>query len=424
MKPTQSLLLRSITILILAPAAAVAARADDWERFRGPGCSGVEELADVPTQWSATQNVAWKTAMPGPGASSPIVHDGRIFLTCYSGYGLEEDEPGPMSKLQHVVVCVDGKTGEILWQQSTPADQPEREYRGFVALHGYASGTPVTDGKAVYAFFGRSGVVAYDMDGKLLWRADVGKETHNWGSGASPIIYRSLLIVNASVESESVVALNRETGREVWRVGDIVDSWSTPAIVALPDGSQELVVSLHSKVVGIQPVTGSLLWHCDSVPDYVCPSVIANDGIAYITGGRKPTALAVRAGGRGDVTDSHILWQIRETPKVPTPLYHDGLLYWVSNRGIACCIDAETGDEVYQERLDDMGRVYASVVLLGGNLYAVSRENGTVVYKPGRALEVVARNDLDDPSIFNATPTPMGDRLLIRSDKYLYCVGD
>ncbi len=415
--------LRSAAFCCLMVLSATAS-ADDWMRFRGPTCSGVDLQADVPTEWGPTENIAWKTAMPGPGASSPITCNGRIFLTCYKGYGLDEDNPGQMTGLEHVVVCVDAASGEILWQRATEAEQPEREYRGFVALHGYASGTPVTDGKVLYAFFGRSGVVAYDMEGDELWRADVGDQTHNWGSGASPILYKSLLIVNASVESESVVALNKDTGREVWRVGDIVDSWSTPAVVDLPDGSQELVVSLHSKVVGIQPVTGSLLWHCQSVPDYVCPSVIAHDGIAYITGGRKPTALAVRAGGRGDVTDTHVLWQIRETPKVPTPLVHDGLLYWVSNRGIAACFEADSGEEVYQERLRDAGRVYGSVVLLGDYLYAVTRENGTVVLEPGREFKVVAENRLDDPSIFNATPTPLGNRLLLRSDKYLYCLGE
>jgi len=399
----------------------------DWTRFRGPDARGVSDATGVPATWTAEENVVWKTPLPGFGASSPITCGDKIFLTCYSGYGLSKDEPGEQDDLQHILLCFDQTDGKVVWAKATEAELPDTKYGGFIALHGYASSTPTTDGQAVYAFFGRSGVFAYRLDGRPLWRADVGDGTHNWGSATSPILFENLLIVSASVESESVVGLDKKTGEEVWRVPDVKSSWSTPLVVDLADGSHELVVSSHSKIRGIDPATGKVLWECAGVPDYVCPSVTAHDGVVYVTGGRKPFTFAIRAGGRGDVTDTHVLWELGETPKVPTPLYHDGHLYWVSQRGVAVCVDAKTGEVVYEERMDVSGRgdkVYASPVLVDGKLFCVTRSDGTIVLAPGPEFNEIARNDLGDDSIFNATPVPLDDdRLLLRSDRYLYCIG-
>ncbi|OHB72628.1 MAG: hypothetical protein A2V70_04805 [Planctomycetes bacterium RBG_13_63_9] len=405
----------------------------DWPQFRGPGGSGVADETGLPERWSATEDVVWKTALPGPGGSSPITLGNKILLTCYSGYGADPDEPGNEEDLLHHVVCLDRTSGKILWNKRSRARLPEHAYDGgYVNLHGYASGTPVTDGKAVYAFFGRSGVWAYDLDGKLLWNADVGKQTHNWGSGTSPILAGSLVVVNASVESTSLVALDKATGEEAWRAEGIEESWSTPGLVDLPDGKQELVVSMRDTVRGYDPATGEQLWQCAGVNDYVCPMVVAHEGVVYVTGGRRPKTVAIRAGGRGDVTDTHLVWneEVKKCSKVPSPLYHDGLLYWVSNSGIACCIDAATGEVVYEKRLMISGegdrtgdKVYASLVLGDGKLYAVSRVGGTIVLSPGREFKELARNDLGDESVFNATPVISDGQLLLRSDRFLYCIG-
>ena len=410
-----------IVLLSLLPSLAA-----DWPRFRGPHAEGVVAEANVPVRWSATENVVWKTAMPGSGASSPIIIGEKIFLTAYSGYGQDLENPGEIENLRLHILCVGADDGKILWEKSAPARMPEQEYRGFTALHGYASNTPTSDGKNVYAFFGHSGVYALSIQGDFLWLADVGRKTHSWSSGASPILYQNLLIVTASVESDSLVALDKATGKEVWRAEGIDDAWGTPLIVELSDGKTELVVSMKNKVLGFDPMTGKQLWECAGVEDYICPSVIAHDGIAYITAGRKPHSLAVRCGGRGDVTDSHILWELRKTSKVPTPVYHEGLLYWVGVKGVAMCIDAKTGELVYQERIPMKGqgdKVYASMVMAGGRLYAVSRSDGTFVLAPGREFKQLAHNDLGDRSIFNATPAIHGNRLILRSDKYLYCLG-
>ncbi len=401
--------------------------AADWTGFRGPDARGVSEEA-VPVRWGPEENVVWKTALPGFGASSPITLGERVFLTSYRGYGLDLDEPGQQADLQHVVLCVDLADGEIVWAKATEARLPETEYpAGFVKLHGYSSGTPVTDGERVYAFFGRSGVLAYSLDGRPLWQTSVGDGTHNWGSGTSPVLYENLVIVNASVESQAIVALDKTTGKEVWRVPGIQQSWSTPLVVDLPDGKKELVVSMKNKVLGIDPATGEQLWDCAGVRDYVVPAVIAHGGIVYVTGGRTTQTLAIRAGGRGDVSDTHLVWEIGEGSKVPTPVYDGGHLYWIDNRGFAACVNADTGEVVYKERLGLRGRgdkIYASLVLVGDKLYGVSREDGTVVLAAGPEFEQLAQNNLGDPSIFNATPVPNNGRLLIRSDRFLYCIGE
>ncbi len=413
---------------VLVGLSALLFLGADWTRFRGPNATGVSEDTGLPVNWSASENVAWKTALPGYGASSPTTLGDKIFLTCYSGYGYDRSSPGDQAKLRHHVLCMDRADGEILWSQEVEARPPMADYGGGqVNLHGYASSTPATDGENVYVFFGRSGVLAYNVSGKPLWQTPVGDGTHKWGSATSPILYKDLVIVNASVESESVVALNKKSGREMWRARGIPRSWSTPLIVDLPNGPPELVVSMHNKIVGLDPASGEELWQCAGVEDYTCPAVIAHGGVIYVTAGRTPQFFAVRAGGRGDVTTTHTLWEIGATPKVSTPVYYKGFLYWVNQRGVACCANATDGKLVYEERLELKGnrdKVYASLVLGDGKLYGLSREDGAFVLAARPEFELLARNHLGDSSIFNATPTISNGQLLVRSDRYLYCIGD
>ncbi len=411
-------------VSLMVAAAVTLFSGADWPRFLGPTGSAVSDEKGLPTTWSATENIEWKTALPGFGASSPITVAEKIFVTAYSGYGQGKDKVGQMVDLEHHVVCLDGATGKILWDKSTKALLPEEVYKNFfIPRHGYASGTPVSDGKAVYAFFGRSGVYAYTLSGEPLWHAEVGSKTHGWGSGTSPILAGELLIVNASVESESVVALEKATGKKVWQTEGIAASWSTPALLQLPGGRQELVVSSHSKVRGLDPATGKELWFCMGIADYICPSVVTHGDVAYVTAGRNPVALAVRGGGRGDVTKSHRLWRIAKSPFVPTPLYHDGHLYWLTSEGIACCVKADTGEAVYAQRISGLGTVYASLLQADGKLFGVSRTDGAVVLAAGTEFKELAHNKLGDGSVFNASPLPYRGRLLLRSDQFLYCIG-
>ena len=411
------------SVMILASLALAGA---DWTRFRGPDATGVADDKGLPLTWTETENVLWKTPLPGFGASSPITLGDKIFLTCYSGYATGQEKPGSQEELAHHLLCIDRRSGKIVWDKAETAQLPEQEYRGFIALHGYASATPTTDGQAVYAYFGRSGARAYSLAGEPLWQFDAGKKIHSWGSAASPILYKNLLIINASVESGSLIALDKTSGKEVWRIGGIVQSWSTPLVLDLPGGKQELIVSIQGKVLGLDPATGKSLWQCDGVPDYVCPAVIAHGDVVFITAGKKPMALAVRAGGSGDVSKTNVLWRIDKGSKVPTPLYHDGRLYWIDQRGIFACVEAETGKLIFEQHLKIAGggdKIYASLVLGDGKLYAVTRQGGTFVFAPGTEYKELAHNDLGDKSIFNGTPVIGNGQLLIRSDRFLYCIG-
>ena len=406
--------------------AALLLTGADWNRFRGPAGSGMSDDTGLPIKWSGSDGVVWKTELPGFGASSAITLGDQVFVTSYSGYGLDRDEPGEQADLQHHLTCIDRSTGQVIWSRSIDPSLPRTEYGGFVPLHGYSSSTPATDGESVYAFFGSSGVFAFDLAGQPLWRASVGDGVHKWESAASPILYKDLLIVNASIESESIVALNKASGEEVWRTGGIGRSWGTPLIIEAVGGGQELVVSYEGAVVGLDPATSERLWECAGIQDYICPSVIGADGIVYITGGRKPLTIAVRTGGRGDVTETHMLWEIKKTPKVATPIYCEGYLYWLDNKGIAYCADAKTGEEIYEERMRIPGggdKVYASGVAADGKLYYVTRQAGTIVLAVGTEFDQLAQNELDDESVFNGTPVVSKSQLLIRSDRFLYCIG-
>ncbi len=419
---------RSIVVFlsILAVWGGHGHAAADWPQFRGPQGRGFSSGQSAPTKWGPDENVVWKAALPGPGSSSPIAVGNRIFVTCYSGYGLDPDNPGNIDNLTRHLVCIEAPSGRLLWQKSLAAELPEQPFEGFVTLHGYASSTPASDGQRVYVFFGRSGVYAFGLDGEVLWHTGVGTGTHAWGSAASPIVWNDRVLVNASVESNSVVALDAKTGKQVWQAPGIRDSWSTPALVQA-GGRTELVVSSRGRVLAFDPASGRRLWECSGVQDYVCPAVIAGDGVVYVTGGRKPHILAIRAGGQGDVTQTHILWEADETPKVASPLLYAGHLYWVDHRGMATCLDAQTGKTVYKERLSLRGRgdkVYASPVLAGSALLIPSREDGTVVLGLGPRFHELGRNRLDDPAGGNATPALLGNRLLVRTDRFLYCIGN
>ena len=395
----------------------------DWSRFRGPTGMGVSDATGLPVEWSDTKNIVWRTALPGPGASSPIVYGDCVYVTCYTGYLIPGQPGGSLERLRRHLIAVRLSDGQILWDKSVPAKLPEEST---IREHGYAASTPAADSQRVYVFFGKTGVFAFDHDGKQLWHADVGSNTSGWGSAASPVLYKDLLLVNASVESESLVALDRRTGKQVWSAGGIKESWNTPLVVAAPSGRQELIVAILRKVLAFDPDSGNPLWSCQTdIGWYMVPSAVAADGVVYYLGGRSGTAaLAVRTGGSGDVTKTHRLWTSLKGSNVPSPIYLDGHLYWAhENLGIVYCAKAATGEIVYEQRLERAGQIYASPLLADGRLYYVTRQGKTFVVAAKPQFEQLAVNDLNDRSIFNTSPAVAGNRLLLRSDKYLYCIG-
>lgn len=418
-------------LLVVSLVAGHAARAEDWPRFRGPGGLGVGGSA-VPQEWSKARNLLWKTPLPGAGSSSPVVHGGDVFVTCYSGYGSGGD--GERANLVRHLLCIDRATGKEKWRRDLPAELPEDAFEGYLTEHGYASSTPVVDDDAVYAFFGKSGVVAFDRQGRELWRAAVGKESSNrrWGSAASLIRHGDLVIVNAAEESQSIRGLDRRTGREVWKAeaAALELAYGTPAIARLSDGREELVIAVPSEVWGLDPATGKLRWHAThALTGNISPSVIVDGEVVYVFGGfRSAGSLAVRAGGTGDVTVSHVLWTSRASSYVATPLLHDGHLYWIDDRGQAFCSDARTGEQVYRSRVEQItggGRpVYASPVLSGDRILVATRWNGTLVLPAKPLFEVLACNRFaDDESDTSGTPAIADGHLYLRSGRFLYAIG-
>jgi outer membrane protein assembly factor BamB len=410
--------------LVVGPFEPVRAAAADWPRFRGPDGSGVSPEKGLPQTWGPKDGLAWKTELPGPGTSSPVLVGGHIFLTCYTGYNVPGQPRGGQDDLRLHLLCLDRRTGKLLWDRRVTPRLPEQA--DIRDGHGYASATPVADADRVYCFFGKSGVFAFDHAGEQLWRADVGDRLSGWGSAASPVLHGDLVIVNASVESESLVALDKATGRERWRARGIKESWNTPLVATNPDGRAELVVAVAGKLLAFDPATGGRLWNCATdITWYMVPSPVAHDGVVYALGGRSGVAaLAVRTGGTGDVTKTHRLWTGKKGSNVSSPVYHDGHLYWMSDAtGTAFCARAATGQVVYEERVERAGQVYASALLADGRIYYVGRDGRTFVLPAKPEYDLLATNDLRDGGTFNATPVAADGRLFLRSDRFLYCLG-
>lgn len=400
-------------------------QAADWSQFRGPSGNGVSQSTGLPTEWSSEKNIVWKAKLPGHGSSSPVLFGNQVFVTSYTGYGLTEEDNGNPSDLRLHVISVNRDSGEIMWDESVSPLNEVQKITKRIVDHGYASGTPACDETGVYAFFGTSGVVAYDLKGKLKWQANVGDGTAGFGSASSPILYKDLVIVNASIESSTVYALNKSNGEVAWKAEEIVRAWTTPSIVDVPGGKQELVVNQKNQIFGFDPDTGKKLWTCEGIQDYVVPVVVQNEGILYCLGGRSNRSIAVRPGGKGDVTKTHKLWEVNVGANVTSPVYHDGHLYWASDRGIAFCLNAKDGEVVYKNRLPTGARLYASIVLADDKLYVTTRDSGVIVLKAGPEYVELARNEIkSDEDLFNASPAVSEGSIYLRTNGYLYRIAE
>ncbi|MBS0265091.1 MAG: PQQ-binding-like beta-propeller repeat protein [Planctomycetes bacterium] len=442
---------------------ATSGRASDWPQFRGDTGTGVGPAGPLPDKWDLKTNLQWQVKLPGPGSSSPIILGSRVYVTCYSGYGANSQNPGEKKNLVRHLVCLERKDGKIVWTADIKSDTPEANFGGMMTQHGYASNSPATDGKRIYVFLGTAGVHAFDLQGKPVWKRALGTGTDQWGSASSVRLYGDLVIINAAIESSRVVGLNKETGDEVWSFKVPRRSWSTPTLIEVAGGKHELVINAEGRISGLDPQSGKELWHCDGVNDYTCPSVIPGQGIAYVSGGRQSSIIAVRCGGTGDVTQTHVIWKRGQVgANVPTPVLYKGHLFGVKDRGgIAYCVNAETGEVVFQQRLSaeepqarpvafqppegqrgggrggrrgGMGgrggpgggggvQFYASTVAADDKIFAVSRSSGVFVLSAKPAFELVATNQFaDDLTTFDATPAISDGQLFIRSNGSLYCV--
>jgi outer membrane protein assembly factor BamB len=464
--------------------------AGDWLRFRGPNGTGISSDDDAtPISWSPTENLKWKIELPGAGVSSPIVVGDQIFVTCYSGYGGGRDA-GNMEDLKRHLVCIDRTAGSIVWQKTVDAVMPEDRWGGAgIPSHGYASHTPVSDGERVYVFFGKTGVLAFDLDGNQLWQTSVGtgSDQHEWGSSSSPILVDDLVVVSAGPESRALIGLNAKTGEQLWKAdGDgLGNTWGTPTIATLEGGKSEIVIGTPYEIWGLNPKNGKLRWYCEAgESEQFSSSVVVVDGIVYSSEGRGGGTIALKAGGRGDVTDSNVLWSGESSTRFGSPVVTGGRMYSFTS-SVVNCFDAATGERVFQGRLQGGNAVpqsgrgpggqagrpggeqqrggerrqqggppgegrpqfgggsgggrpqfggggrgfgnmdYSSPVVADAKIYFVSGSGVTHVVKAGGEFEQLAANRVTtDQERFGASPAISNGEIFLRSDKHLYCIAE
>jgi outer membrane protein assembly factor BamB len=411
------------TFALVLLSFCTSAIAENWPRFRGPTGQGESTETGLPTQWCATDNVAWRTEIPGDGWSSPVVWGDRVFVTSTTEDG----------RSCHVI-CVDRRTGDILWDQLVFEQVPRHKRED----NSFATPTPTTDGERVYAVFSSGGIVALDMLGEVQWTNHEVSFFSQHGLGASPILFGDLLIMpfDSSSEEEGsllgfkegwdgavILALDKQTGKVAWRGkrGKSRLAHVTPNILQ-NDGSAELISAAGDVIQGHDPSTGKLLWTVYSQGEGVAPSIVLAEKLVYTCSGfESPTIRVVRAGGQGDVTSTHIAWEQKQgVPMLASLLSVAPYVYAVTETGILNCFDARTGDPVWRKRI---GTKYsASPVFADGKIYLLSELEGeTLVIRPGDHFEEIARNPLDE--VCKASMAVSQGNLFIRTARHLYCIG-
>jgi outer membrane protein assembly factor BamB len=397
---------------------AGAARAEDWPGWRGPRGDGTSGEKGIPTQWGRTENVAWKTPLPGKGHSSPIVVGDRVFVTsCVENKG------------ERLLLCLDRRGGKVLWQRVVLTAKLERKHR----LNSFASATPVTDGKHVWVSFLSAPdmvVVCYDLEGKEVWRRSPGKLLSVHGFCSSPVLHKDLLILNGDQDAVAyLVALDKNTGAERWRADrpNRTRSYCTPILIEAKKrpGVTQLVLSGSKCVTGYDADTGKLLWIIDGPTEQYVASLVFLDEILFLTTGFPEFHLmGIRPDGSGNVTRTHVAWHHanvgpQKASYVPSPIAYGGHFFVISDTGNVTCLEAQTGKRLWMHRL---GRHHsASPVLADGHLYFPADEGVTYVLKAGSTFEVVRKNDLGEECY--ASPAVSRGQLFIRTLNNLYCIG-
>jgi outer membrane protein assembly factor BamB len=426
-----------LMFLSFAPPLGAA----DWPRWRGPLGTGVSPEKDLPSRWGPG-DVLWKARLGGAGVSSPVVWGERIFVTSQHGQAAlkpgnhprlnREAEPGAEKPLgaagdggvTFVVEAFHRQDGRRLWEYRLPAQGAAQPVH---AKHNLASPSPVTDGERVYAWFGTGQLVALTADGKPVWQRHLGQEHGpfdiNWGHGSSPALHGESLFLPCYHDSASyLLAVDKRTGKTRWKTDRpaAVRSYSTPVVIPGAAGD-EVVVNSTEGIHAYDAGSGQLVWHTGGTHNFAIPVPSFQDGVLYASRGyRSGPYLAIRAGGRGDVSATHVKWQVPTgAPYIASLLLYDGLIYMASDSGIVTCVDAATGEKVWQERTG--GTFSASPVAGDGKVYFMSETGETVVFAPGRAARVLERNRIDGRVV--ASPAIAGGRIYIRTDDALMAIG-
>jgi len=396
--------------------------AENWPCFRGSSRQGISHEKGIPLKWSVTSNIAWKTPIPGEGWSSPIVFNDRLYVTTAMDEGIS-----------YRLLCLDRRTGAILWNKQVFRQKAGHKQR----FNSYASSTPATDDRKVYAVACDGSIAAVSMDGTVVWTNHDHEHFSEHGLAVSPILYKDLLIVAFDGSSSGsdkklgwqkpwdkavIIALDKNTGKVRWegKRGLSRIAHVTPQILT-ENGTDQLVSAAGDVIQGFDLKTGRRLWTATSPGEGVVPAVVIGDGLIFTTSGfGDSTIRAVRTGGQGDVTDTHIVWSTtKDVPKVPSMLYVKPYLYLVTETGVAKCLKAATGEEIWKERL--RGKHSASPIWAEGRIYFLSENGKMTVIEAGPEFKVLAENELNEKCC--ASPAVSNKQIFIRSEHTLFCIG-
>ena len=449
-EPLMKLLVTLLLLVLLTSAVAQNRGQNNWPSFRGPNAAGIADGQNLPDKWDGEKgtNILWKVRIPGLAHSSPVVWGDRVFVTtAVSSRGEAKFKPGlygegdaseDRSPQKWQVLCIDRRTGKVLWTE-TAFEGPPREKRHMKAT--YANSTPATDGNYVVAFFGSQGLYVYDVKGKLAWKKDLGRidagaydiPSYEWGTASSPIIYRDKVIVQCDQQKGSfIIALDLKTGKTVWQTArEELPSWGTPTIYP---GSRrvELVTNASNFIRGYDPETGKELWRLGGSSKITAPTPIFDGQFIVIASGRRPEApiFVLRAGATGDITlkegqtsSEHVVWtRQRAGSYMPTPLIYRDQLYVIQNQGILTCYNLKTGEVNYTERIPHQGSGFsASPVAADGLIYLSSEDGDIFIVRAGPGFELIGKNSMGQ--LLMATPAVSNGMMIVRAEHDLFAIG-
>ena len=457
-------LFQLIIIFVLINVNVLGESADDyWPTWRGPDTMGIARRGNPPQEWSETKNIKWKVRLEGDASnSSPVIWGGKIFFQTAVDTNIKNTTPtptpalmprpgggapgrtggrpggggrpgsgrggrfgmsAPTTQFKFNLVCMDRKTGKLLWEQTVCQVKP---HQGHHRDHGFSSFSPLTDGELVWATYGSRGIYCYDMDGNKVWSKELPMMTTMFGEGGAPSLAGNAVIVVSDQQGESFIfAFDKKTGELLWKQArDEPTSYATPLPVTV-DGKLQVIVNATNFVRSYNAQTGEVIWQCSGQTRNVIPTPVVGFGMVYCTSGFRGSSLqAIKLGRKDDLTDSDaVVWKVNEaTPYVPSPLLYDGRIYVCkSNSEVISCYDAKTGAPHFvKQKMDEMKGVYASPMAAAGRIYFVGRNGVSYVLKPSDKFEVLAVNTLEDK--FECSPAFVGDEMYLKGKQNLYCI--
>ncbi len=395
----------------------------DWTRFRGPNGIGISTEKGIPTTWNRDENIVWKVPLPSDGNGSPIVSNGRVFIASANKNGTERS-----------LICFDRKDGGQLWDRAVKFDTKEPTHK----TNPFGASTPTADGKRVVVWHGSSGLFCYDFDGNELWSNDLGDVHHIWGYGSSPVLLDGMVLLNFGPGDQTfLAAVDLESGETKWKTeepggnndrnGRMVGSWSTP-IVAKVGGKIQILCSMPTRVNAYNPTDGTIIWSVEGLSgrngDLVYTSPIVSDEIGVAMGGYTGPGIGFKLGGSGDVTKSARLWHdTKPNPqRIGSGMIVGNYIYMANEPGIAQCLELDTGNVVWETRLQG-GKLWGAIVMADGLLYVTNQQGNTLVFRPNpEKFELIETNPLNETT--NATPAISNGQVFIRTFKHLYCIGN